>query len=158
MKTFIVVSILLFTTATILGFKDFYNSKKNGLFKKLYKQKADIKTKESSKKTRLDELNVEDYSRKKIDLSSNTKKVDTAIITPNLLKKDSQFEKSIATNKRTPPLPPPPPSNNRKIKISSFSRGAIEEAVPYEPPIEKVVTKLDTTTIKVQKDSIKTDD
>jgi len=114
MKTIIYAGIGLFTAASVYGIADYYSSEKKGQLKDLY-QDAPAASKETAVKAPERDIELEDYSRGKIDGLDDVEPASIAISSPGVDEKSSKAAMKKKAVKRKAP----------KIKFSDFSRSKL---------------------------------
>ncbi len=122
MKVIIYAGIGLFSTASIFGVADYYHSENKGELKNLYTESSNLKPQNSIAGIKEKEINLEDYSRAKIEESMENINEENSFPNTKLIEKPTVAVSKKKNYKRKIP----------KIKLSDFSRSAliIKEKIP----------------------------
>lgn len=122
MKVIIYAGIGLFSTASIFGVADYYHSENKGELKNLYTESSNLKPQNSIAGIKEKEINLEDYSRAKIEESMENINEENSFPNTKLIEKPTVAVSKKKNYKRKIP----------KIKLSDFSRSrlVINEKIP----------------------------
>ncbi len=115
MKVIIYAGIGLFSTASIFGVADYCHSENKGELKNLYTESSNLKPQNSIAGIKEKEINLEDYSRAKIEESMENINEENSFPNTKLIEKPTVAVSKKKNYKR----------KIHKIKLSDFSRSRL---------------------------------